>query len=185
MIRQSLEYWELVAKFNQLTQRCVSPNVDTERGYSKKSSLASSEAHDRDNEEADLPKTSLLYILARLSKLGACDRRQLFEAFDKNWRHEVLSIIELPDETFEVVVLKTFFQKLGSQLLEVFPGCHLEHDDPTEPDEEEVKKFHYVKARRMCIEAFRKRVEHIDQTGHPIAAAFYSQRWVAVEQEQG
>lgn len=134
LIRQSIEYWGLVAKSNQLTQRSVSPDVDTERGYSKESSLASSEAHDIDNEGVDSTKTSLLYILARMSELGDHDRRQLSEAVDKNWRLEVLSIFELPDESFELVVLETSFQKLESQLLEIFPGCHLEQDNPTEPN---------------------------------------------------
>lgn len=223
LIRQSIEYWGLVAKFNQFTQRYVSPDVDTERGHLKDDSLASSETEDaRSKEEVlDIEDSHLkgnflvlpnipnveagrqyiwsgsrillhrtfdfkLYTLARLSKLGDHNRRQILEAIDKHWRlGEVLSIIELPDESFELVVLESSFRNLESQLLEIFPGCHLEQDDPTEPDEEEVKTLHYVKAKCMRIEAFRKRVEHMDQEGHSIAAAFYSQRWNAVEQELG
>ena len=127
-----------------------------------------------------------LYALVRLSELGDHDRLQISEEIDEHWRlDEVLSIIELPDESFELVVLRSSFQTLESQLLKIFPGCRLEQDDPTEPEEEDVKTFHYVKAKCMQIEAFRKRVEYMSQEGHPMAAAFYSQRWNAVEQELG
>ncbi|EMT66824.1 hypothetical protein FOC4_g10000104 [Fusarium odoratissimum] len=56
--------------------------------------------------------------------------------------HEVSSLLELSDESWEMVVLKPYFQELEISLGEIFPGCHFDPIyDPTEPTREDVERL--------------------------------------------
>jgi hypothetical protein len=49
--------------------------------------------------------------------------------------NDVLSAEELPDETWELPVLKTYLPTFEAKVRSIFPGCNIEPDyDPTEPN---------------------------------------------------
>ncbi|KAH6704336.1 hypothetical protein BKA61DRAFT_703164 [Leptodontidium sp. MPI-SDFR-AT-0119] len=79
----------------------------------------------------------------RLSNLGSHKREEIFVKLDKVGRlHEVSSALELPDESWEMVVLKSYFPELEIRLGEIFPGCHFDPIyDPTKPSKEDVERL--------------------------------------------
>lgn len=166
-------------------------------------------AHDLKLGRQDLRKGSLAelhsefdyrsYTLVRLSNLGNHKREEIFVKLDKVGRlHEVSSALELPDESWEMVVLKPYLPELEIRLGEIFPGCHFDPIyDPTEPSREDVER-HFVAAKnsklpvesremvedvKRChtaakilrIDASSSRAMAVIREGSwPVAAAYYS-----------
>jgi hypothetical protein len=65
--------------------------------------------------------------------------------------HEVSSALELPDESREMIVLKSYLLELEIRLGEIFPGCHFDLIyDPTEPSKEDVELLSDAK---MAVES--------------------------------
>jgi len=83
------------------------------------------------------------YTLVRLSNLGSHKRKEISVKMDKVGRlYEVSSALELPDESWEMVVLKSYLPELEIKLGEIFPGCHFHPNyDPTEPSREDVERL--------------------------------------------
>lgn len=83
------------------------------------------------------------YKCVRLSNLGSHKREEIFVKLDKVGRiHEVSSALELPDESWEMVVLESYLPELEIRLGEIFPGCHFDPIyDPMEPSKEDVERL--------------------------------------------
>jgi hypothetical protein len=96
------------------------------------------------------------YTLIRLSNLGNHKRKEIFMKLDKVGRlHEVSNALELPDESWEIVILKSYLPELEIRLGEIFPGCHFHPNyDPTEPSREDVERLLIVtKNSKLSAEA--------------------------------
>ena len=139
------------------------------------------------------------YTLARLSNLGNHKREEIFVKLDKVGRlHEVSSAVELPDESWEMVALKSYLPKLEIRLGKIFPGCHFDPIyDPTEPSKKDVERLFvattnsnlpnepgemvedvrrcYTAAKILRIDATSSRaIAMIRERPWPVAAAYYS-----------
>lgn len=63
------------------------------------------------------------YTLIRLSDLGSHKREEFFAKLDKVGRlDEVCSSLELPNESWQIVVLKSDVPELGTRLGKIFPA---------------------------------------------------------------
>jgi hypothetical protein len=138
------------------------------------------------------------YTLVRLSNLGSHKGEEIFVKLDKVGRlHEVSSALELPDESWEMVVLKLYLPELEIRLGEIFPGCHFDPIyDPTEPSKEDVERLFvaatnsklptepgemvedvrrcYTAAKILRIDASSSRaMAMIREKPWPVAAAYY------------
>ncbi len=52
-------------------------------------------------------------------------------------------MVELPDESWEMVVLKSYLLELENRLAKMFPGCDIDLDyNPTEPSREDVESLY-------------------------------------------
>jgi len=88
---------------------------------------------------------------------------------------QVPSALELPDESWEIVVLKLHLPALVDKLGKSFPGSHIDQTyDPYEPSKDEVVRFgsDIAKFRRVC--EFSIRAENMIRDACPEAAAYYS-----------
>jgi energy-converting hydrogenase A subunit M len=94
------------------------------------------------------------HALARLSNLGSHEEEEIFTKLNKVGRlHGVISALELPDESMEMVILKSCIPELRHRLGEIFPGCHFDPIyDPTEPSREDVE-LRYVAANNSTLPA--------------------------------
>lgn len=86
-------------------------------------------------------------------------------------------IIELPDETWELVVHWSYIEDLSTKLKRSFPSCCVLPDyDPTEVGEAETERFgHYHVVKQQTGSTFFKRAESM-RDAWPIAAKYYSLR---------
>lgn len=83
---------------------------------------------------------------------------------------------ELPDESWELLVLDSYLLKFKGEVAEVFLGCNVETDyNPLEPNKKEIKEFGVEKAKSIRVYKFHSRVQHMMNEGRPKAAAIYSQ----------
>ena len=58
-------------------------------------------------------------------------------------------MLELLDEFWEMVVLKSYLPELESRLRKIFPGCYVDPNyDPTEPSRDDMENI-YVVARNL------------------------------------
>ena len=117
------------------------------------------------------------YTLVRLSDVGDFTESEISDVLDTLANlGEILSIEELPDGSFELPVLKSYFPSLKDQVGKIFPGCNIELDiDPTEPNEQEVKMFGSSTATILRTATFYDRAERMEYEAWPKAAAFYLQ----------
>ena len=137
------------------------------------------------------------YRLVRLSHPGNHSRKEIFEKLDQvGMLHEVSSVLELPDESWEMVVLKSYLPELEIRLGRIFPGCHFHPNyDPTEPSGEDVQRLFletkssrsqvvpgemvadmkrcHAAAKMLKINAFSGRASFMIREGWPVAAAYY------------
>ena len=140
------------------------------------------------------------YTLVRLTKLGKHKFEEISVKLDNVGRlHEVSSVLELPDQSWEMVVLKSYLPELEITLGGIFPGCHLDPIyNPTEPGRGDVERLHaaakdskslaksggaaedakrfYVAAKILKIDAFASRAMAMirEEGSWPVAAAYYS-----------
>lgn len=110
------------------------------------------------------------YTLVRVSNLGQhAQRLDKVVEFDA-----ILSMDELEDESWELVVSKRFLPVLTDMLHKMVPDCIVESNyDPTEPNAKDVEKFGPERARMVKTHLFRVRAEHCMRVFWPKAAAFY------------
>ncbi|KAH7374078.1 hypothetical protein BKA64DRAFT_256845 [Cadophora sp. MPI-SDFR-AT-0126] len=121
-----------------------------------------------------------LYTLVRVSYLG-----QYAQYLDKLGNLDnILSIVELEDESWELPVRKSYLPMLKNMLHKVVPKCIIEPgSDPTEPSAKEVEEFGYERARILKPVRFRNRAECMVSESWPKAAAFYADLRMGLEKE--
>jgi hypothetical protein len=112
------------------------------------------------------------YTLVRVSDLGhwaqPLKKLEKLGNFD-----EILSIEELHDESWELLVRKSYLPTLKDKLHKMVPDCIIEPDyDPTKPNAKEVEEFGYKRARILRTATFCDRAERM--IPWPKAAAFYA-----------
>jgi hypothetical protein len=89
--------------------------------------------------------------------------------------NDVLSTEELPDETWELPVLKTYLPTLEAKLRSIFPGCNIKPDyDPTEPNPQETGIFGYDRAKALRTNTACDRAGRMTNDTCFKAALFYS-----------
>jgi hypothetical protein len=99
-----------------------------------------------------------LYTIVWLSELGYQEAREVLQSIDRESVYNVVSIIELEDESFEMIVHKTYFQTLRNKLNKIFPRCMVDSNyDPTEPCLDEVEHLTYTIAKTLKWISFSKR----------------------------
>ena len=88
------------------------------------------------------------YTTVRLSNLGYRLPQEISEKLDKVGNlNQVPSVLELPDESWEMVVLKSYLLELENKLTNMFPGCDVDLDyDPTGPNREDIECL-YITAK--------------------------------------
>jgi hypothetical protein len=113
-------------------------NIEMGRQYLRKGTFA--ELHGEFDCES--------YTPIRLSNLGYRTIQEISEKLNKIGNlGQVLKVLELPDESWEMVVLKSYLPQLKNKLFKIFPGCDIDLDyDPTEPSREEVERL-YITAK--------------------------------------
>ncbi|KAG9229879.1 hypothetical protein BJ875DRAFT_521732 [Amylocarpus encephaloides] len=84
------------------------------------------------------------YTLVRLSNLRSHKSEEILAELDGVGKlHQLASIMALPDESWEMVVLKSYLPELEDALGKMFPGCHVDPDyDPTEPSSDDIGCLH-------------------------------------------
>ncbi|KFY50770.1 hypothetical protein V495_00097 [Pseudogymnoascus sp. VKM F-4514 (FW-929)] len=119
-----------------------------------------------------------LYILVRVSGLELGLRGS--DASDKldgevRDMFDILSIVPLPDGSFEMVVLTSYLLELRGRLNRAFNGVSVDSNyDPCEPTDEAVSRVGYDQARYQAIHLFLERVEGYTRDFWPMAAGYYS-----------
>ncbi|KAG9228121.1 hypothetical protein BJ875DRAFT_490198 [Amylocarpus encephaloides] len=143
------------------------------------------------------------YTTVRLSNLGYRPPQEIPEKLDKIKNlNQVPSVLELSDESWEMVVLKSYLLELENKLTNMCPGCDVDLDyDPTEPRREDIKclyitaenpepraksgeiatfidvedlKNFYVAAKARKVDASSRRAMVMVREAWPAAVAYYS-----------
>jgi hypothetical protein len=131
------------------------------------------------------------YTLIRLYHLKPFEDGQILRKLDKIGDHsEIISILELADESWELGVLKAYIPKLEILLDEVFFDYSIDRDHrPFDPSIKAMKSFAmnypqwsnakdekhvYLAAKTQMVDKFSRRANAMIQTGWPRAAIFYS-----------
>ena len=117
------------------------------------------------------------YTLVRLSFIGSHRSIEILEMLDmiSGNLDKVLSAEELPDETWELPVLKTHLPALKPKLSETFPGCNIEPDyDPTQPNHQEVEMFGYDRAKALRTSTSCDRADRMRSQAWPKAVLYYA-----------
>jgi hypothetical protein len=129
-----------------------------------------------------LPLNCKAYTLVRLSKgehYEGVDIRGVIDGVAR--RFQAISTVELPDESWEMAILESYFSTLEDQLGKILPGSKLDLiDDPTKPSKEEVKIFGYALAKARKTDAFLRLADEMIETGLPGAVQIYS--WLKFSQ---
>jgi hypothetical protein len=88
------------------------------------------------------------YTTVRLANLGYRAPQEIPEKLDEVGKlDQVPSVLELPDESWEMVVLKSYLPELENKLAKIFPGCYIDLDyDPAEPSREDIERL-YITAK--------------------------------------
>ncbi|KAH6724828.1 hypothetical protein BKA61DRAFT_665511 [Leptodontidium sp. MPI-SDFR-AT-0119] len=121
-----------------------------------------------------------LYTLVSVSNLG-----QYAQNLDKlGSLDDILSIVELEDESWELPVRKSYLPRLKNMLHKMVPECITQAvSDTTEPTAKELEDFGYERARILRTMSFRNRAECMVSESWPKAAAFYADLRMGLEKE--
>ncbi|KAH9222988.1 hypothetical protein DL95DRAFT_517915 [Leptodontidium sp. 2 PMI_412] len=121
-----------------------------------------------------------LYTLVSVSNLG-----QYAQNLDKlGGLDDILSIVELEDESWELPVRKSYLPRLKNMLHKMVPECITQAvSDTTEPTAKELEDFGYERARILRTMSFRNRAECMVSESWPKAAAFYADLRMGLEKE--
>ncbi|KKY13889.1 hypothetical protein UCRPC4_g06905 [Phaeomoniella chlamydospora] len=130
------------------------------------------------------------YTFVRLSNLQSSDSAQMFSTIRD--LKGVFTLVELPDESWEIVTSVADIPILENKLSQIFPGCNLDSKyDPIEPNSADVERLcleagsssfptpsetanpFYLKARDLKMGLFRKTIQVLSTT-HPKIAIFYA-----------
>jgi hypothetical protein len=91
-------------------------------------------------------------------------------------RQDIPGVLELPDETWELIVHRLYVTKLCSKLRALFPLCQVNPDyDPTEPTAADIQRFRYDVAKWQKESAFFAREQSM-RDAWPTAAKYYNLR---------
>jgi hypothetical protein len=132
-----------------------------------------------------------LYTIIRLYDLEPFEDEPILEKLDTLGNNaEIIAILELPDESWELSVLKIYVPKLENLLNRVFLNYSLDQEHrPFDPSTEAVKNFvakHpqwsetedekrvYLAAKAQMVDEFSRRADTMIRTGWPRAVIFYS-----------
>ena len=90
---------------------------------------------------------------------------------------DIPSVLELPDETWELTVHRQYVTELCRKLKTLFPACHVHPDyDPIEPTSADIQRFHsYDVAKWQKESAFFDREQSM-RDAWPTAAKYYNLR---------
>jgi hypothetical protein len=125
---------------------------------------------------ASMPTNEIgkLYTFARLSgveQYGQVVIGQLDRDIGDIWT--VPSIVELPYESFELVVLKSCSLLLKYKLNNMFPCCDVDLNyDPTQPSTASLERFGSNVAKFLAEESFARRAKEV-YAASPLAAEYY------------
>jgi hypothetical protein len=117
------------------------------------------------------------YALVCLSSIGSPSYIEILKMFDMIAAalDAVLRAEELPDQTWELPVLRTYLPTLEAKLRTLFPGCNIESDyDPTEPNPQETEMFGYGMAKALRTDTACDRADRMRNDTCLKAALFYS-----------
>lgn len=125
---------------------------------------------------ASIPTNEIgkLYTFARLSGVGQYGR-VVIDQLRRDIRdiRQVPSIFKLPDESFELVVLKSYSVPLKDKLNNMFPSCDVDLNyDPTQPSKTSLKRFGINVAKFQAEESFARRAKEV-YAASPLAAEYY------------
>jgi hypothetical protein len=83
------------------------------------------------------------YTFLHLSNVTSYKFDVLYHLDSKLGDHQdIPSVLELPDETWELIVHRPYATELCSNLGALFPLCHVHLDyDPTEPTSADIQRF--------------------------------------------
>ena len=119
------------------------------------------------------------YTLVRLSEFEDEDGK-VWGIFDTEIRkmHEVPSIEELGDGSWEMVVLQSHCRALQNRLGRIFPGSNVDLNyDPIEPTASDLKFWRgYDTAKKLRECWFSQRANRMINKAWPAAAAYYAYR---------
>jgi hypothetical protein len=89
----------------------------------------------------------------------------------------LLSALELPDETWELVVRRNYVTELIRELTSKFPDCVCLEYDPTKPSAAEIEQFgRYDIAKKWKEFTFLDRAQYMKEDAWDTAAKYYSLR---------
>jgi len=116
------------------------------------------------------------YTLVRLFEVEDEDGK-VGEIFDTKigTTHEVASIEELDDGSWEMVVLQSHCRALQDRLGKIFPGSKVDLNyDPVEPVASDLESWGYDRAKKLRERWFSQRAKKMINTAWPAAAASYA-----------
>jgi hypothetical protein len=119
-------------------------------------------------------KVGELYTIVRLSKLRHRKGREMLWNIYREHVCSVASVMELEDESFEIVVLQSYRQTFQDGLSKVFHDCKVDPDyNPIKPSVEDLQRMHYDAVKHQKIESVSRRAAFLFESSQQIAAAYY------------
>jgi hypothetical protein len=114
------------------------------------------------------------YIIVRIYKL---DGKNIDDRLDRIFGtiSEVASIVELPDQTWEIVVLDDYLPCFVKVVRKEFRGSWVDvHYNPFQPDPDDIKYYGYLRAQILCMIWLSERANRMIADAWEEGAAFYT-----------
>jgi hypothetical protein len=116
----------------------------------------------------------LLYTFAQLSNVVQ-HRESVRELVDEIDLLDIPSLVQLEDESFELVVRTSSLPELRKKFCTRFPDCDITIYDPTEPTETDSIHYSYDQAKARTVNEFLKRKAEM-MSGSHISVEYYNLR---------
>ncbi len=116
------------------------------------------------------------YTLVRLSEIEN-EGEKVWDFFDTKigTMHEVTSIEELGDGSWEIIVLQSHCRALQDRLGKIFPDSNVDLNyDSVEPAASDLKFWNYDTTNKLREFCFSQRANRMINTAWPAAAAYYA-----------
>ena len=119
-------------------------------------------------------------MLARLSDADHSDAHELLSGAVLPFQ-VIQSIVELMDESWEMVILKAHRWNVQEMFRKALPGSNVDLEyNPVEPTDGEVRDWGEW-ARVLHELSFRQRAASVMKEGGPVAAAYYAQLLASID----